>query len=100
MRRPPLKSPGSYERLVLAIRDTIDEGGDIPCMRPDSDPEWWFSDEEREVNRARERCRVCPVQVLCRAHAIRQNEHGIWAAESRTERNLTLSCTVVVVAGP
>jgi hypothetical protein len=96
-RRPPLRSPTTYERLMLAIREIVDDGGDIPCLRPDSKPEWWFSDDEREINRAKERCRVCPVQVLCRRHALVEQEHGIWAAESRIERNVTVVVVDMVV---
>jgi hypothetical protein len=97
-RRPPLKSSSAYERLMLAVREQVDTGGDIPCLRPDSKPEWWFSDDERDINRAKERCRVCIVQVLCRRHAIEQNEHGVWAAETKIERNMNaLPCETTAV---
>lgn len=86
MRRPPIKSPRDYDRLQLALREVIDIGGDIPCRRPDSNPDWWFSDDDREVYRAKERCRVCPVSSLCDTHASLQKEHGIWAARRHTER--------------
>lgn len=81
----------------MAVREVVDTGGDIPCLRDDSKPEWWFSDDEREQNRARERCRVCPVQRLCRRHAIVEEEHGIWAAETRVERNIAQLTIVTVV---
>lgn len=103
MKRPPFRADSTYGRLMLAVLDIIDDGGDIPCMRPDSRPEWWFSDDERDIFRAKERCRVCPVQRLCGQHAAEAKEHGIWGASSRAERNLSLHGTVVVtveVAAP
>lgn len=81
---------------MLAVREISDTGGDIPCLRPDSKPEWWFSDDERETYRAKERCRVCPVNPLCDTHASTQDEHGIWAARTRAERNLTLGGVVMM----
>lgn len=101
MRRPLLKSVSTYYRLQMAIREQIITGGDVPCLRTDSNPNWWFSDDERDIFRAKECCRVCPVIDLCDTHARVQDEHGVWAAQTRIERNQEqIAVTSVLVVVP
>lgn len=84
--RTTLRSPDTYARLLTHLQRLDDDGDDIPCRREEINPDWWFSDEEREVRRAKMLCRVCPVLLLCRSHGISQHEYGIWGGLDHRER--------------
>jgi Transcription factor WhiB len=60
---------------------------DLPCQRPDSDPDWWFetgvSAENRAIREhARQLCLGCPMRYPCRDQARANHEGwGMWGAE-------------------
>ena len=68
------------------LEEVVDSGGDVPCLRPEADPDWWFSDLESHVRKAKEGCRVCPVVLLCDVHATAEQEKGVWGARSKQDR--------------
>lgn len=56
-------------------------------MRPDSDPELWFTGDERSDRRAKALCGGCPVVMACLRHAMVWHEIGVWGATTQRERN-------------
>jgi hypothetical protein len=47
----------------------------------------WFSDDERDANRAIAVCRVCPVRSECLTSALRRAEpSGVWGGTLPEER--------------
>ncbi|HXH58445.1 WhiB family transcriptional regulator [Iamia sp.] len=48
---------------------------------------WWFPEAFEGVPpEARALCRACPVFAQCHAHALRHEQHGVWAATSPRQR--------------
>ncbi|GAA2350518.1 WhiB family transcriptional regulator [Streptomyces violaceusniger] len=63
--------------------------GDEPCRQPDSDPEWWFTDDTKTEAHAHQLCQACPARIRCLAWALDNpayTEHGIWAATDPERR--------------
>lgn len=84
--RVHLHSVDTYAFLKLAVQELSDSGADVPCRRPDVDPEWWFTEEESATRRAKMLCRICPALSLCRTHALRQIEYGVWGGLDMRDR--------------
>jgi len=57
------------------------------CRRGTEDPDLWFSEEPRAVERAKTLCGQCPVQVQCAEQALSTGERwGTWGGLSEQER--------------
>ena len=76
----------TYNTLLLRLEMTTRNGADVPCMRRDSNPEWWHIEEKKIEDRAKALCAICPVQPDCLRHAIRYDETGVWGGMNRNER--------------
>jgi WhiB family transcriptional regulator, redox-sensing transcriptional regulator len=51
----------------------------IPCR---SQPELFFAEDPRDLERARELCQHCPVRSACLASALQRGEPwGVWGGE-------------------
>jgi WhiB family transcriptional regulator, redox-sensing transcriptional regulator len=51
----------------------------LPCR---SEPELFFAEDPRKLERARELCRSCPVRAACLADALQRGEPwGVWGGE-------------------
>jgi len=78
--------------LVAAPLDFARDRDDLPCTRPDADPEWWFpvgstgEAARRELDAAKARCRPCPVRVACREYATDHHLQGIWGGTDEDDR--------------
>ena len=81
-----MRSPSTWDRLNSGLRWAEDHGFDIPCRRREADPEWWFSDVDRDIVRAKEGCFACPLRLTCDAHAEKEMPYGIWGGKTRLER--------------
>lgn len=90
MRRSRYFSPfyvdHSYSELMSDIERAVEDGGEVPCLKRENDPDWWHSDEKRYEHRARVLCMSCPVQTGCFEYAARAGEHGIWGGADLSER--------------
>jgi WhiB family redox-sensing transcriptional regulator len=52
----------------------------IPCQH--EDPELWFAEHPRYIERAKALCRACPVRTDCLAAAMDRGEPwGVWGGE-------------------
>ena len=52
-----------------------------------SDPELWFSEDEHEIEKAKDTCLDCPVMQKCLIYALERDEkYGIWGGEDRAGR--------------
>jgi hypothetical protein len=73
-------------------RDSHDWMRKSACSRREVDPDWFTSDEEDfgAIERAREVCAGCPVQLLCRLHAEQHEPFGVYAGETAGERTQRL----------
>jgi Transcription factor WhiB len=80
-------SRATYTLLLSRIAALAVTGRDIPCLRRESDPEWWFLEERRYEMRAKSLCTVCPVQPDCLTHAMKYDEIGVWGGLTRNERS-------------
>lgn len=66
----------SLSRLFVAIERAVDGGDRVPCVRSDS--RWWFSDDWRDIDRAKELCAGCPARQECLDGATERGETGVW----------------------
>jgi hypothetical protein len=90
--RPPTGGQAASQRqrfdhLMAAGRPAFadDPTLDLPCQRPDSNPDWWFEAGYGESSswwrgRAIALCHTCPMQQECRDHAIAapRELYGVW----------------------
>jgi WhiB family redox-sensing transcriptional regulator len=52
----------------------------IPCR--DGDPDLWFAEDPRDLERAKTLCGACPVRRACLAAALdRAEPWGVWGGE-------------------
>ncbi|WP_274381573.1 WhiB family transcriptional regulator [Segeticoccus rhizosphaerae] len=55
-------------------------GAEIPCRQ--EDPELWFAEHPRHIERAKALCRSCPVRAECLGAAMERGEPwGVWGGE-------------------
>lgn len=74
---PELSPSPSLPRLVPHTDDVFDL---LPCRR--EDPELWFAERSADVERAKELCRTCPLQLTCLQGALEREEPwGVWGGE-------------------
>jgi WhiB family redox-sensing transcriptional regulator len=67
----------SLTRLFATIdRATDGSAAKAPCLR--QDPGLWFSEERRDVQRAKDLCWECPVRQACFDGATERRETGVW----------------------
>jgi WhiB family redox-sensing transcriptional regulator len=53
--------------------------GVVPCQR---EPELFFAEQPRVLERAKELCAACPVRDICLAGALERREpHGVWGGQ-------------------
>ena len=93
--RPTTNVPGGMAEISRARTSQLIRGGrpvwaddpdlDLPCQRPEVDPDWWFESGTSFENQARREqairlCASCPMQRECAAHAIAtpRETWGIW----------------------
>lgn len=54
-------------------------GDELPCRR---DPDLWFAESPKELERAKELCGQCPIKAQCLAGAMSRGEPwGVWGGE-------------------
>ncbi len=69
-----LEAPTGFDPLSKDCPD------DIPCRV--GDPELWFAESPRDLERAKLLCQDCPARALCLAAAIERREPwGVWGGE-------------------
>lgn len=56
----------------------------LPCRG--YDPEMFFSTNPGDIQDAKNLCRSCPEQILCRETARERHEFGIWGGEDEKQR--------------
>src|SRR5947208_421771 len=73
-------APARSGDAVAAVLDSAPKAGqDLPCRR---DPDLWFAEQPRELERAKAQCAECPVKSECLAGALdRQEPWGVWGGE-------------------
>jgi WhiB family redox-sensing transcriptional regulator len=82
----PVPSPVRPARRILdtadwtSLEDAVAAGVALPCHLVD--PDLFFADSPREVERAKSLCADCPVRALCLDTAIARREPwGVWGGE-------------------
>ncbi len=69
----------SLTRLFTTIDVAADRGLDVPCVREDEG--LWFSDDARDIERAKTLCQRCAVRDECLMGATERGDTGVWGAE-------------------
>jgi WhiB family redox-sensing transcriptional regulator len=73
----------SYPTLsatVAVLEPGIDDDSDLPCRR--EDPDLWFAENPRDLDRAKDFCIDCPLRTACLAGALdRREPWGVWGGE-------------------
>jgi WhiB family redox-sensing transcriptional regulator len=69
----------SLTRLFTTIDVAADRGLDVPCVRQDES--LWFSDDARDIERAKALCQRCAVRDECLVGATERGDTGVWGAE-------------------
>lgn len=59
---------------------TSDGSWPAPCQT--NDPDLWFAESPRDVERAKSLCADCPMRAACLAGALARGEHaGVWGGQ-------------------
>jgi len=62
------------------ISSRAPSGAELPCQV--HDPDLWFADAPRDLERAKALCRDCPAQLACLTGAIERREPaGVWGGQ-------------------
>ncbi|WP_187369723.1 WhiB family transcriptional regulator [Fodinicola acaciae] len=73
----------SYPTLsatAAVLEPGIDDDADVPCRR--EDPDLWFAENPRDLERAKVFCGDCPLRTACLAGALdRREPWGVWGGE-------------------
>jgi WhiB family redox-sensing transcriptional regulator len=69
----------SLTRLFTTIDVAADRGLEVPCVREDEG--LWFSDDPRDIERAKTLCQRCAVRHECLTGATERGDTGVWGAE-------------------
>jgi WhiB family redox-sensing transcriptional regulator len=69
----------SLTRLFTTIDVAADRGLEVPCVRQDEG--LWFSDDPRDIERAKTLCHRCAVRDECLLGATERGDTGVWGAE-------------------
>nr|WP_179951582.1 WhiB family transcriptional regulator [Halopolyspora algeriensis] len=65
--------------MAVLLDSTPSDDGALPCRR---DPDLWFAETPRELERAKVLCSACPVKEQCLAGALSRGEPwGVWGGE-------------------
>jgi hypothetical protein len=66
-------------RLMGAIADVVDAGGQVPCLNEDRG-HLWLSENPEAVQEAAHACLTCPALEACRSYVTAWPEpSGVWA---------------------
>ena len=94
-RLPPGHFPGFrrevYAALIKEVASVLAADGDVPCLRPGADPEWWCSEDRDGEARAKALCRACPSVAMCAIAGAINDEGGVWGGLSKTERRALMA---------
>lgn len=69
----------SLTRLFTTIDVAAARGLEVPCVREDE--RLWFSDDARDIERAKALCHRCAVRHECLVGATERGDTGVWGAE-------------------
>ena len=75
----PTGATGAEEAVAAVLDCAPAPERQLPCRR---DPDLWFAEEPRELERAKTLCAQCPIRQECLAGAVSRGEPwGVWGGE-------------------
>ena len=75
----PTGAAGAGEAVAALLDCAPAAECQLPCRR---DPDLWFAEEPRELERAKSLCGQCPIRQECFAGAVARGEPwGVWGGE-------------------